>query len=142
MTESRARSLIKGVSWRVIGTIDTMLVSYFFTGHWEKAFQIGFYEIFTKIILYYFHERVWLYFVKERIKEHWVSVSKGITWRIIGSIDTTMLAWLITGSGFTGLQIGSAEVLTKLVLYYFHERIWAGVPLGTIRKYIPFLDKN
>ncbi len=141
MIESRARSLVKGLTWRIIGTIDTILISYFFTGVISHSVKIGFYEVFTKSILFYLHERIWLHLIKERIKEHWVSVTKGITWRIIGSIDTTLLAWLITGDGYTGIKIGSAEVMTKIILFYFHERLWVGVPKGTIRKWFPFFDK-
>ena len=51
-------------------------------------------------------------------------IAKAITWRIVGTIDTVLLSWLITGSGITGLKIGVAEVVTKMVLYYFHERAW------------------
>ncbi|MBP7477025.1 MAG: DUF2061 domain-containing protein [Chitinophagales bacterium] len=142
MTESHARSILKGISWRVIGTIDTIVISFLFTGHLGKAFKIGISEVFTKIILYYFHERIWLYFIKDRTHLHWVSFTKGVTWRVIGSIDTTMLAWFWTGSGQTGLQIGSVEVLTKIILFYFHERLWVRIPIGTIRKYIPYFDKK
>jgi len=51
-------------------------------------------------------------------------ILKSITWRIIGTIDTILLGWLITGNLETGLKIGGVEVITKMLLYYFHERIW------------------
>lgn len=51
-------------------------------------------------------------------------LAKTITWRIVGTIDTIVLCWLITGSLTTGLSIGSVEVITKMILYFFHERIW------------------
>jgi uncharacterized membrane protein len=41
-----------------------------------------------------------------------------------------MIGWLITGNIMTGLKIGGVEVVTKMVLYYFHERIWFKVNLG------------
>ena len=49
---------------------------------------------------------------------------KTITWRIIGTLDTFFLSWLITGSLKIGATIGGIEIITKMVLYYFHERIW------------------
>ncbi len=49
---------------------------------------------------------------------------KTISWRIIGTLDTMVLSWIITGSLKIGLTIGGVEVITKMVLYYFHERIW------------------
>ncbi|NBB88234.1 MAG: DUF2061 domain-containing protein [Bacteroidetes bacterium] len=57
--ESHLRSFLKGVSWRVLGTLDTMLISYFITGNLTFAVSIGGIEVFTKLILYYFHERIW-----------------------------------------------------------------------------------
>ena len=49
---------------------------------------------------------------------------KTITWRVVGTLDTMVLGWLITGNPMTGIKIGGVEVLTKMVLYYIHERIW------------------
>ena len=49
---------------------------------------------------------------------------KTITWRIIGTLDTTVLSWFITGSWKMGVAIGGIEVVTKMVLYYVHERAW------------------
>ena len=51
-------------------------------------------------------------------------ILKTITWRIVGTLDTMVLAWVITGSPVTGLKVGGAEVITKMVLYYLHERAW------------------
>ena len=49
---------------------------------------------------------------------------KTITWRIVGTLDTFLLSWLITGSIKIGAAIGGIEVLTKMILYYLHERAW------------------
>jgi uncharacterized membrane protein len=51
-------------------------------------------------------------------------LAKTITWRIVGTIDTILLSWFITGDVKTGLTIGGVEVITKMVLYFLHERIW------------------
>ena len=51
-------------------------------------------------------------------------ILKTITWRIIGTIDTIILSWIITGQWKLGLAIGGVEVITKMVLYFIHERIW------------------
>lgn len=51
-------------------------------------------------------------------------ILKTISWRIIGTLDTMVLSWIITGSLKLGVTIGSVEVITKMVLYYFHERAW------------------
>jgi len=51
-------------------------------------------------------------------------ILKTITWRILGTIDTIILSWIITGSWKLGLSIGGVEVITKMILYYLHERAW------------------
>lgn len=53
-------SLLKSISWRIVGTIDTMLIAYFVTGKVQMALSIGFVEVFTKLTLYYLHERIWV----------------------------------------------------------------------------------
>ena len=59
MREKRNRSILKAISWRVTGSLDTMLVSYIITGNIKIAASIGVVEILTKTLLYYFHERAW-----------------------------------------------------------------------------------
>jgi uncharacterized membrane protein len=51
-------------------------------------------------------------------------IAKTITWRVIGTLDTILLSWLITGSLKWGVTIGGVELFTKMFLYYFHERAW------------------
>jgi uncharacterized membrane protein len=62
------KSIIKSVSWRLVGTIDTMIISYFITGKLTVAVSIGGVEVFTKTILYYFHERVWAHIHRIRLR--------------------------------------------------------------------------
>jgi uncharacterized membrane protein len=59
---SYKRHIAKTISWRVIGTIDTMILSALITGSWEIGLTIGGVEVFTKMILYFFHERLWYRF--------------------------------------------------------------------------------
>ncbi len=59
MAEKHYRSLIKATSWRMLGTFDTILVSFIITGKIKLAISIGGVELFTKILLYYGHERLW-----------------------------------------------------------------------------------
>ncbi|MBD8489546.1 DUF2061 domain-containing protein [Echinicola sp. CAU 1574] len=55
------------------------------------------------------------------------SVVKSISWRLVGTIDTMVISYIITGQIKTALSIGSIEVVSKMVLYYFHERAWAKI---------------
>ena len=61
-------------------------------------------------------------------------LAKTVTWRIVGTIDTMILAWVISGSPVTGLKIGAAEVVTKMILYYLHERVWYKINFGLDRR--------
>jgi uncharacterized membrane protein len=65
--------------------------------------------------------------VSDRADKPVKSALKAITWRIVGTIDTMIISYLITGKITVALSIGSIEVFTKMVLYYFHERIWAHI---------------
>ena len=58
------------------------------------------------------------------------SLVKAISWRITGSLDTILLSWLFTQNVNTALAIGLTEVLTKTLLYYWHERAWSRFRLG------------
>lgn len=74
MHEKAYRSIIKAISWRMTGTMDTIVISFLISGKVKVALSIGFVELFTKIALYYLHERVWnripLGRVQERIPEY------------------------------------------------------------------------
>ena len=128
MDRSHKRHIAKAITWRVIGTLDTFLLSWIISGSPSTGLKIGLAEVITKIILYYFHERAWFkinlskdgQFLESK-KRH---LAKTFSWRLIGTIDTMLLAWAISGNPLIGLKIGFAEVITKMILYYFHERLW------------------
>lgn len=61
---------------------------------------------------------------------HTRSLVKAVTWRILGSIDTFVISFFVTGKLTFALSIASVETFTKIALYYFHERAWAVVPWG------------
>ena len=59
MAEKHYRSVVKAISWRIMGTMDTIVVSFLVTGRIKLALSIGLVELFTKIVFYYVHERAW-----------------------------------------------------------------------------------
>ncbi len=61
------------------------------------------------------------------------SVVKTISWRTIGTLDTIVISYFITGDLVMAASIGSIEVVTKMILYYFHERAWNKIPLGKVK---------
>lgn len=66
------RSLVKSITWRILGTIDTIIISWIIVGDFRFAVSIGGVELFTKMFLYYLHERVWLRIDFGRVKEQTV----------------------------------------------------------------------
>ncbi len=59
MRETHARSVLKALSWRIFGTIMTMIVSYLITRKLSFSIYIGLFEFLSKMILFYLHERIW-----------------------------------------------------------------------------------
>ena len=57
--ETKRRSVVQAITWRTLGTLDTIVISYFLTGEIKTAVSIGGIEVFTKMFLYFFHERIW-----------------------------------------------------------------------------------
>jgi uncharacterized membrane protein len=61
------------------------------------------------------------------------SIAKALSWRALGSIDTFVLSWIVTGNFVWAGSIASFEVITKMILYYLHERGWSHVKWGLVR---------
>jgi uncharacterized membrane protein len=125
---SRKRHIAKAITWRIIGTIDTTLLSWFISGDPMIGLKVGLSEVITKLVLYYFHERLWFNLNLSKdgkvLDSHKRHLAKSISWRFFGSLDTMLLAWLISGNPLIGFKIASFEVVTKIILYYLHERVW------------------
>ena len=58
------------------------------------------------------------------------SLLKGLTWRIVATLTTVIIAWIIIDDITIALEIGFFEVIAKIAVYYLHERAWQQVPLG------------
>jgi len=149
------RSVLKAISWRVVGTLDTLLLSFVILSFLAPLFgleeattadrvrtaaSIALTEVATKMTLYYLHERLWSRLHWDRTLDEEGhhrdgrrrSATKTATWRVLASADTMVLGFVFTGSLATAISIGGFEVITKLVLYFFHERYWARIRWGVI----------
>jgi uncharacterized membrane protein len=58
------------------------------------------------------------------------SIIKSVSWRFIGTVDTIFISWLVTGTLSLAFSIGAVELVTKMLLYFFHERVWASIKWG------------
>lgn len=140
--ESHLRSLLKGISWRVFATLDTILIVSLVT--WVvngtpsigDAVKVGAWEFLLKFIAYYLHERVW-----ERLRtgdglDKSRTIKKSISWRLIATAMTFVVAGAILDFGTVAIAVTIIEFPTKLGLYYLHERLWLRLPLGRVRNWV------
>lgn len=58
------------------------------------------------------------------------SVAKAISWRVIGTLDTLLISYILTGEVAIAASIASIDFITKMFLYFFHERMWNGINWG------------
>jgi uncharacterized membrane protein len=63
-------------------------------------------------------------------ERHVRSLAKAVSWRIFASIDTFIISFFVTGKISLAGTIAAVEVMTKIVIYYLHERAWVAIPLG------------
>jgi uncharacterized membrane protein len=145
----KKRHIAKTITWRIVGSLDTWLISwflvYYFGENPEQATEAASYitglELITKTIFYYFHERIWygLNWITDNQKLR--HIIKTISWRLVGAVDTILLVFIVyyflfdstEGASEVALSMFSIEIVTKMVLYYFHERIWFASNFGIIK---------
>jgi len=132
MADSHARSVAKAVSWRATGTADTFLISWLVTGTPALAGGIAATEVLTKVAFFYLHERAWTLLRWGRGQDDAPrrSAAKAASWRSLATVDTFFISWLITGRAATAGGIAATEVLTKVLLFYLHERGWNALLRG------------
>ena len=58
------------------------------------------------------------------------SIAKAVSYRILGSTATSLIVFALTGKPGPSLLAGAADIVIKIAIYYFHERIWDRVPYG------------
>lgn len=141
---SHIRSVLKGISWRIIATTDTVLVVLLvtcLTGECslENALRIGASEFIVKLLIYYAHERLWLQILNARAETNRQILLKSVSWRVIATATTFVITGVIL-EAFDQIAffIALTELFTKFILYYLHEKIWLNLPLGIIRKLLNY----
>lgn len=122
------RHLTKSLSWRFIGTIDTFIFTYLITGNINEGLNLSGITIISKLIWYYVHERLW--FNSSMVNSNKRHLYKTFSWRTIGTLDTILFGWVITGNPFVGLKIGGIETVSKMLLYFGHEKLWYRINYG------------
>ena len=139
MKVSKNRSFLKSISYRIVGFVNTFLISFLVinVGTDENAFIYPLYlallVLVIKTIAYYLHERFWNIFDFGRLNKTVIkmrSFFKALTWRIVESTITLISAILITSNLDWTLSIVIYEFINGILIYYVHERIWNKVNWG------------
>ena len=137
------RHIAKAITWRVFSFFTTFLLVLLIFQRQENATDIAsgiaIGEFFFKMILYLVHERIWYHInfdfdIVSRVRH----IAKSITWRIIGSFVTFGLA-LYLNKNNAGINMATmatkvvvAELFVKILVYYWHERIWYHIKYGVV----------
>jgi uncharacterized membrane protein len=58
------------------------------------------------------------------------SLAKAVSWRVTGTVDTFLISWLITGQILLASGIALTEIITKVFLFWMHERVWNRITWG------------
>ena len=63
-------------------------------------------------------------------ENHLRSVIKAISWRFFATLTTAIIVFIFTGDFLLSIGVGIAEVISKIILYYIHERVWVKISFG------------
>ena len=128
---TRKRHIAKTITWRLIATGTTFLLTLFFfredPNATEKASWLAAAEASIKMLIYYFHERFW-FNLKLKVKSTVRHLFKTISWRFIASVTTFVLAIIFFKDDPNAMGKASSvaiiETGLKMLFYYLHERAW------------------
>ncbi|WP_420578211.1 DUF2061 domain-containing protein [Ekhidna sp.] len=137
MPGSRKRHIAKTITWRIVATGTTFILTIFFfredPNATEKAGWVALIETVLKMALYYYHERIW-YNVKLRVRSAIRHLFKTLTWRVTASLTTFAIAFFIFREDPSAMEkatgIALIESVLKMLFYYLHERAWHASKFG------------
>ena len=128
---ARKRHIAKTITWRIVASLTTFILTLIFfrddVNATEKAVHVALIEGSLKMVLYYYHERIW-FRTNLRIRSTIRHLFKTISWRVLASLTTFIVAFLIFQEDESAVEkatgIAIAESFLKMLFYYIHERIW------------------
>ena len=128
---SRKRHIAKTITWRIIATGTTFILTLIFfredPNATEKASWVALFEASLKMVFYYYHERIW-FKVKLKVRSAIRHLLKTVSWRVIASVTTFLVAFIVFREDPTAIQkatgVAIVETFIKMLFYYLHERAW------------------
>jgi len=139
MKVTKNRSILKTISYRIVGFINTFLISFFVISYGSENFDatspfyVALIVFILKMITYYFHERIWNLYKYGRLNQKVIrlrSFFKALTWRLAASTITFISAMFITSNIDWTKSIVIYEIMNGILIYYIHERVWNKIQWG------------
>jgi len=130
LVELVTRSRVKALTWRILGTVTTILLSYILIGELDVAFKIGPIDFVVKFITFFAHERLWQ--IPPLLKLHNRRFLKMMLWKVIALSLTISTSFFVTGKMEFALRLGPVDFFSKMFLYYFHEFVWDHISYGLV----------
>jgi len=140
LSETRTRTILKVITWRVLLTISHVVNAFVITGSLITGLQIAGMAAVINSILFWLHERIWNIAQWNRKENEQVytegqprTLGKIVTWRIAITLSNFFIPFLMTGSfGAAAIFTGVATVVNMLI-FWAHERVWDKLSFGKIR---------
>ncbi len=139
MKVTKHRSILKTISYRIIGFLDTYLIGIIVISYDSGYFvsntplYLATIVFFLKMVTYYFHERLWNLYKYGRLIQHVIrlrSFFKALTWRLAASTITFITAMFVTSNLNWAKSIVIIEIMSGILIYYIHERVWNKIQWG------------
>jgi len=130
MSDTRTKSMIKSIVWRLLGIGILALITYVFTKSWITTSLITFFHHLAFLFIYYFHERVWFRIRNVKILK-WRRWIKPIIYELIlGHLVLGIISLIFTGSWLQTTLITIIYIENKLWIYIVYDWIWDRIDLG------------
>ncbi len=122
--DSRLKSIMKSVVWRIVGIFWLAGITWLFTRSWIMVSMITFIHHAIFLVVFYLHERIW---GKVTIRPRYKYMIKAFTYEIVlGNVILGLITYLITGSIKEMTQITLVYIQSKIILYYIYDCLWGG----------------
>ena len=128
---------VSGVSLLDIFLIVLLITCLYGKCSFENAIKIGAIEFILKLLIYYLHERIWQFFIILNNVSKKKLIIKSVSWRIVGTTTTFIITGAVLKNFYeAAFFIALLELISKFILYYFHERFWLKIPFGYLNNNI------
>lgn len=133
--ETKTRTIVRHISWRLFSLVPSFFISYFVTESFIDSIVIGAVGGFARLLFHYVHDRAWINvtwghvnYIETKIR----TIIRIFTWRLTVFVVTFIASWIIIGNISESLEIGIIDTVVKFIFHYIHERSWLCLKWGIV----------